>query len=47
MAWRSAHTVTAMDIFKTLNVNVVQSAGALGSSGKKGTRLIKKRNQFE
>jgi hypothetical protein len=32
-----------MDIFKTLNVNVVQSAGALGSSGEKGTRLIKEK----
>jgi hypothetical protein len=34
-------------MFNIQNVNVVQSAEALGSSGKKGTRLIKKRNQIE
>lgn len=32
MAWQSVHAVTAMDIFKTQNVNAVQNAGALGSS---------------
>jgi hypothetical protein len=32
MAWQSVHAVIAMDIFKIQNVNVVQNAGALGSS---------------
>jgi hypothetical protein len=36
-----------MDIFKIQTVNVVQSVGASGSPGKKGTLLINKTNQFQ
>jgi ABC-type microcin C transport system permease subunit YejE len=32
MVWFSVHPVMAMDIFKIQNVNVVQNAGALGTS---------------
>lgn len=39
MVWWSVHTVTAKDIFKIRNVNVVQSAGALGSLKRKRKKI--------
>jgi hypothetical protein len=39
MVWWSAHAVTAMDIFKIQDVNVVQNAGALGSLRRKQNKI--------
>lgn len=39
MVWWSAPAVAAMDIFKIQNVNVVQSAGALGSLKRKQNKI--------
>ena len=44
MAWQPVHPATLMDLFKIQNVDVVQSAGALGLLGKRGRLLTKKTN---
>jgi hypothetical protein len=39
MPWKPVQTVTAMDLFKIQNVNLVQSVGALGSLKRNENRM--------
>jgi hypothetical protein len=39
VAWKPVHTVTAGDIFKIQNVNLVQRAGVLGSPKRRQNRI--------
>jgi hypothetical protein len=44
MVWWFVYAVTAMDIFKIQNVDVVQSVGALGSLKRKQNNLHSRLN---
>ena len=45
MVWWFVYAVTAMDIFKIQNVDVVQSVGALGSLKRKQNNLHSRWNR--